>query len=134
LPRLLQPVSALNELHQSLYEPRCWRAIHDIVVEGDSQIEDVARFDALLDDGWLAGDATHDQEDRLPGRRQAPAATATRHAQCGDTDRASPGYQTRRIAAAHDVDESMSYGGITASMTFFFGDDGRLLRSAGDPL
>jgi hypothetical protein len=48
----------LNELHQSLYEPRCRRAIHDIVVEGDRQIEDVARFDALLDDGWLAGYAT----------------------------------------------------------------------------
>jgi hypothetical protein len=28
------------------------------VVESDRQIEDVARFDALLDDGWLAGDAT----------------------------------------------------------------------------
>jgi hypothetical protein len=29
------------------------RAIHGIVVEGDRQIEHVARFDALIDDGWL---------------------------------------------------------------------------------
>jgi hypothetical protein len=70
VPRLLQSVSTLDELYKSFHEPRCRRAIHDIVVEGDCQIEHVARFDALLDDSWPASDATHDQEDRLPGGRQ----------------------------------------------------------------
>jgi hypothetical protein len=111
VPRLLQSVSALDELYESFHEPRCRRAIHDIVVEGDCQIEHVARFDALLDDGWPASDATHDQEDRLPGRRQPPAAAATSHAQCGDTDRASRGYQTRRIAATHGSDKSDKQSG-----------------------
>jgi hypothetical protein len=44
----------------------------------------------------LRGDATHDQQDRLPGRRPAPAATATPMPSAGDTDRASRGYQTAR--------------------------------------
>ena len=57
---------------------RC--AVHDVVVKGDRQVEHVARYHTLLDDGWLASDAADDQKDRLPGRRQAPATAATGHA------------------------------------------------------
>jgi hypothetical protein len=60
LPGLLQPVSALDELYQSFHEARCRGAVDDIVVEGDRQVEQVTRFDTLLDDGWLASDAAHD--------------------------------------------------------------------------
>jgi hypothetical protein len=85
---LLQPVSALDELYESFHEPRRRSAIDNIVVKGHRQIEHVPRFDTPVDDCWLTTDPTHDQEDRLPGRRQAPAATATGHAQRSDTDRA----------------------------------------------
>ena len=134
MPRLLQPVSALDELNQSFDKPRCRRAIYYIVVEGNRQIEHVARFDAFLDDGWLAGDATHDQEDRLPGRRQPPTTTATGHAQRGDTDRASCGCQTRRIAVAHGAayyglvrrGQGVRIGGGSARAYYLgIGDQGR---------
>jgi hypothetical protein len=69
----IQPVAALDELYQSFNEARRRSAVYDIVVEGDRQVEQVARFNTLLDDGWLACDAAHNQEDGLPGRRQAPA-------------------------------------------------------------
>jgi hypothetical protein len=63
---LLQPVSAPDEFYKSFHKARCRRAIHDIVVEGDRQIEHVAQFDALLDDGWRASDATDEPHlDRL---------------------------------------------------------------------
>jgi hypothetical protein len=50
------------------------------VIEGDRHVEEVARFDPLLDNGGLASDAAHDQEKRLPLRREAPATAATDHA------------------------------------------------------
>ena len=65
-----QPVSALDELYKSLHKPRRRCAVHDVVVKGDRQVEHVARYHTLLDDGWLASDAADDQKDRLPGRRQ----------------------------------------------------------------
>jgi hypothetical protein len=34
-PRLLQPIAALNEFHQSFHEARRRSAVDDIVVEGD---------------------------------------------------------------------------------------------------
>ena len=83
-----------------------WASVHDVVVEGDRQVEQVAWFDAVFDDGWLAGDAAHDQEEGLPGRRQAPATTATGHAQRCHGDRAARRYRARGIAAADGADES----------------------------
>jgi hypothetical protein len=76
----LPPVSALNELDEAVHEPRRRRAVHNVVVEGDSQTKQVARFHPLLNDSGLAGDAADDEEQRLPGRCQAPAPATTRHA------------------------------------------------------
>jgi hypothetical protein len=39
----LQPISVLDELYQSVHEARRRRAVYDIVVEGDRQIEHVAQ-------------------------------------------------------------------------------------------
>ena len=66
LSRLLESVSAFDEVHQSLYEARCRSAVHHIVVEGDCQVEQLARFDALLDDSRLASDAAYDQRTDCP--------------------------------------------------------------------
>ena len=74
-----------DEFYQSFHETRCWCTVYDIVVEGDRQIEHVTRFDALLDDGRLASDAAHDQQDGLSGRRQSPTPAATGHAECCHT-------------------------------------------------
>jgi hypothetical protein len=106
LSHLLQPVSAFDELYQSFHEARCRSTVDDIVVEGDRQVEHVARFDALLDDGRFAGDATHDQGEGSPARRQAPATAATGHARRCHGDRAPRNCRARGIAAADGADES----------------------------
>lgn len=103
MSHLLQPVSAFDELYQSFHEARCRSTIDDIVVEGDRQVEHVARFDALFDDGRFASDATNDQQDGLPGRRQSPTPAATGHAQCCHTDCAGRCHRTCGIAADDKV-------------------------------
>jgi len=41
-----------------LYETRRRRAVHDVVVEGVCQVEQIARLYALLDDGRIVSDAS----------------------------------------------------------------------------
>ena len=90
LPRLLQPVSALDEFYKSFHKARFRRAIHDIVVEGDRQIEHVARFDALLDDGWRASDATDEPHlDRL-GKISLRGAGRMHHLGVGAAHKTQP--------------------------------------------
>jgi hypothetical protein len=68
--------ATLDEVDKSLYET-CFRsAVHNVVIEGDRHVEEVARFDALLDDGGLASDAADDQEEGLPGCTDLSSSTA----------------------------------------------------------
>jgi hypothetical protein len=48
LPDLLQPVPTFNEVDQSLHEARRGGAVYDVMVEGDCQVEEIARFNALI--------------------------------------------------------------------------------------
>jgi hypothetical protein len=66
LPHLLQSVPTFNEVDQSLHEARRRGAVYDVMVEGDCQVEEVARFHALINDSWFAGDA-RDGLGRRPG-------------------------------------------------------------------
>ena len=79
-PGLLQSVPALDEGYQPFYEARRRSTVHDVMVEGDRQVEEVARFHALIDHSGFACDAPYDQQQGLPGRRHAPATATTGHA------------------------------------------------------
>ena len=62
-------------------------AVDDVVVDGECQIEDVAKFDPVPDGAWLPADSADDQEEgRQRGWGNGVPAAVAEHADRGDLD------------------------------------------------
>ena len=99
--RLIQYISALNQLHQTLGEAGCRSPVDDVMIKDHRQVEDLAWLNPPLDDGGLPGEASSDQVERVPGYLKPPAAVAfAKHTHGGDPDSARHGHRNAWIAAS----------------------------------
>jgi hypothetical protein len=89
-----------------LHEARRGGAVYDVMVEGDCQVEEIARFNALINNSWFAGDAADDKQQRLSRRRNTPTSTAASHASRSHTNRSGSRHNTRGIPATDCADEA----------------------------
>ena len=62
------PYPLSMRLTSRFYEARRRSTVHDVMVDGDCQVEKVPRFHALIDDSWFACDAPDDEQEGLSGR------------------------------------------------------------------
>ena len=61
MPHLIQPVTTFKEVDQSFHEAGRGGAVYHVMIEGNGHVEEVAWFNALMDDSWFAGDAADDK-------------------------------------------------------------------------
>src|SRR5664279_729272 len=92
--------SGVHEPSEVGSEPGGGRAVDDVVVDGDGEVQDVSHFDAVPDRAGTFGEsADNDDEGRQGGRGDGEASAVGEHADCGYLHRS--GGEVDAAGAAH---------------------------------
>jgi SAM-dependent methyltransferase len=92
--------SGLHEQSELGGEPGGGRAVDDVVVDGEGEVEDVPHCDSVTDSAWTFADSTDDDDEgRQGGRGDGEAAAVSEHANRGYLHRA--GGEVDVAGAAH---------------------------------
>jgi hypothetical protein len=87
---LIQPMTALDQLHQPPRKAGRRSPVDNIMIEHHRQVEDLARLDPPLNHGWLSNGTPRYQAERIWHGSKPPAAMASaKHTYRGDANRAS---------------------------------------------
>lgn len=102
--------AAFDAFHETVGEAGGGRPVHDLVIEADSQTEELAVFERSLDQYRLLGDATDDNVDRQKGDRHPPTGPLTEHTNGGEPD--GPGESLDGVRISHqDAPDRHPYEG-----------------------